>query len=120
MQQFLGMSSSVHIDNKKRHFNSWKGSNTRIRRAFISLSYNGGNSYLIVNCIELTKFKSKDFGVITDPLCLGNISQDFPTNDMKNMGLYGNVYEFNVYYQYISVDNMLNIHKYLIKRPNIV
>ena len=25
------MSSSTHIDNKKRHFNSWKRTNTRIR-----------------------------------------------------------------------------------------
>ena len=84
------------------------------------MSYNGGKSYLIVNCIELIKFKSNDFGVITDPLCLGNISKDFSTNDMKNMGLYGNVYDFNLYYQDISVDNMLNIHKYLIKKTNIV
>ena len=84
------------------------------------MSYNRGKSYLIVNCIELIKFKSKDFGVITDPLCLGNISKDFSTNDMKNMGLYGNVYDFNLCYQDISVDNMLNIHKYLIKKPNIV
>ena len=33
----VDMSSSVHIDNnKKRHLNSWKGSKTRIRRAFIN------------------------------------------------------------------------------------
>ena len=27
----VDMSSSVHVDNNKRHFNSWKRSNTRIR-----------------------------------------------------------------------------------------
>ena len=32
----VDMSSSVHIDIKKRHFNFGKGSNTRIRRAFIN------------------------------------------------------------------------------------
>ena len=32
----VDMSSSVHIDNKKGHFNSWKRSNTRIRTAFIN------------------------------------------------------------------------------------
>ena len=32
----VNTSSSVQIDNKKRHFNSWKRSNTRIRRAFIN------------------------------------------------------------------------------------
>ena len=37
----VDISSSVHIDNKKnRHFNSWKRSNTRIRRAFINCRKN--------------------------------------------------------------------------------
>ena len=27
----VDMSHSVHVDNKKRHFNSWKRSSTRIR-----------------------------------------------------------------------------------------
>ena len=39
------MSSCVHIDNKKRHFNSWKGSNTRIRRAFINCRKNTFNQF---------------------------------------------------------------------------
>ena len=36
----VDMRSSVHIDNKKRHFNSWKGSNTRIRRSFVNCRKN--------------------------------------------------------------------------------
>ena len=32
----VDMSSSIHVDNKKGHFNSWKRSNTRIRTAFIN------------------------------------------------------------------------------------
>ena len=34
---------------------------------------------------------------------------------MKNTGLYGTVYEFSVDYGAISIDNILNIHKYLTK-----
>ena len=30
----VNMSSSVHIDNKKRHFNAWKRTKTRIRTYF--------------------------------------------------------------------------------------
>ena len=41
----VDMSSSVHIDNKKRHFNSWKGSDTRIRRAFINCRKNAFNKF---------------------------------------------------------------------------
>ena len=39
---------------------------------------------------------------------------------MKKPGLYGTVYEFNVDYGVISVDNILNIHKYLLKKYNII
>ena len=34
----------------------------------------------------------------------------------KKTGLYGTVYEFNVDYGAISVNNILNIHKYLTKK----
>ena len=51
---------------------------------------------------------------------LGNISKDFSVVNMKKTGLYGTVYEFSVDYGAISVDNILNIHKHLIKKYNIV
>ena len=38
----------------------------------------------------------------------------------KNTGLYGTVYDFIVDYGDISVDNILNIDKYLIRKHNIV
>ena len=90
------------------------------RRFCLSLHYNWANSSFFVNGIEIIKFKAKDFWVITDPLCSGNISKYFSTNDMKKTGLYGNVYDFSVDYRDISVDNILKIHKYLIKKHNIV
>ena len=86
------------------------------RRFCLSLHCNGENSYLFVNGVEIIKFKAKDFGIITDPLCLGNISKDFSTSNMKKTGLCGSVYHFAVDYGDISVDNILNIHKYLIKK----
>ena len=39
---------------------------------------------------------------------------------MKKTGLYGNVYDFSIDYGNISVDNILKIHNYLIKKHNIV
>ena len=41
----VDMSSSVHIDNKKRHFNFGKGSKTRLRRAFINCIKNVFNQF---------------------------------------------------------------------------
>ena len=48
-----------------------------------SLHYNGANSYLFVNGIEIYKFKSKDSEIVATPLCLGNISKDWSINNMK-------------------------------------
>ena len=43
----------------------------------LSLSYNGDNSYLFVNGREYIEFKAKDSEIEANPLCLGNISEDF-------------------------------------------
>ena len=52
----------------------------------LSLHYNGANSYLFVNGTEIYKFKAE---VVVSPLCLGNISKDWSTNNMKKQVLMG-------------------------------
>ena len=47
----------------------------------LNLHYNGANSYLFVNGTEIYKFKAKDSEFVTSPLCLGNISKDWSTNN---------------------------------------
>ena len=84
------------------------------------MHYNGGNSYLLVNGIEIIKCKAKDFEIVANPLCLGNISEDFPENYMKKTGLWGTVYGFSINYHPIVVDDILDIHKYLMKKSKIV
>ena len=49
----------------------------------LSLHYNGENSYLFVNGTEIYKFKAKDSEIVASPLCLGNISKDWSTDNMK-------------------------------------
>ena len=41
------------------------------------------NSYLFVNGTEIIKFKEKDSEIVAIPLCLGTISIDFSTDNMK-------------------------------------
>ena len=53
----------------------------------LSLHYSGATTYLFVNGTEIYKFKAKDFEIVTTPLCLGNISKDWSTNNMKKQGL---------------------------------
>ena len=51
---------------------------------YLSLHYNGTNSYLFVNGTEIHKFKAKGFETVAIPLCLGNISKDFSVDNMKD------------------------------------
>ena len=84
------------------------------------LHYNGANSYLFVNGTEIIKFKAKDSKIVTSPLCLGNISKDYSVDNMKDTGLNGYVYDFSVDYDVTDVDDIKDIHKYLMKKNNIV
>ena len=43
---------------------------------WLSLHYNGANSYLFVNGKEIHKFTAKDSKINLYELCLGNISKD--------------------------------------------
>ena len=86
----------------------------------MSWHYNGANSYLFVNGTEIHKFKAKDSKIVTTPLCLGNISKDFSVDNIKNTGLNGHIYYFSVDYNAIAVDDILDIHKYLIEKNGIV
>ena len=69
------------------------------------MHYKGDDSYLYVNSTEIIKFKAKDSEIVTNPLCLGNISKDFSVDNMKKTGLNGYVYDFTVDYDAIAVDD---------------
>ena len=84
------------------------------------MDYNGTNNYLFVNSTEIIRFKAKDSEIVATPLCLGNISEDFATDNMRKAKLYGYAYDFSVYYDAIAADNIPDIHKYLMKKNGIV
>ena len=85
----------------------------------LSLHCNGANSYLFVNSAEI-KFKAKDSNIIATPLCLWSISKDWSIDNMKDTVLNGYVCDFSVNYDATDVDDIKNIHKYLMKKNNIV
>ena len=82
----------------------------------LSLHYNGANSYLFVNGTEICKFKAKYSEIVASPLCLGNILKDWSTDNMKETGFNGYVFDFSVDYDATDVDGILDIHKYLMKK----
>ena len=80
------------------------------------MHYNGANSYLFVNRTEIYKFKAKDSAVVASPLCLGNISKDWSVDNMKKTESTGYLYDFRVDYDVIDVDDIKDLHKYLMKK----
>ena len=100
------MSYSAHIDNKKKDIlvrgnGPTKGSqhtltaeklypiNFNVTKKFfcLSLHYNVANSYLFANGTEIYKFKAKYSEIVASLLCLGNISKDWWTDNMKKQVL---------------------------------
>ena len=135
----VDMSFSAHIDNKKKDIlvlglGPTKGLEHTLtaekmysinfteknKKFCLSLHYNGVNSYLFVNATKIYKFKAKDSEIVATALCLGNISKDWLIDNMKKTGFNDYVYDFSVDYEATVVDNIKDIHKYLMKKINIV
>ena len=128
------MSSSVHVDSKEKNIlildeGPIQGLDNTIltinftlnRKKFcLSLYYNGENSYLFVIGTDIIKFKAKDSEIVATPLCLGNISKYVFEYNMKKTAFYEYVEDFIAGFDAIAVDDVLDIHKYLMKKNGIV
>ena len=75
---------------------------------------------MFVNGTEIYKFKAKDSQIVASPLCLGNISKDWSVYNMKMTGFNGYVYAFSVDYDVTDVDDIKDIHNYLMKKNDTV
>ena len=62
--------------------------------------------------------KAKDSEIVVTSLCLRNISKDFSVDKMKKTKLNRYVYDFTV--DVIADDDILDTHKYLIKKNNMI
>ena len=58
--------------------------------------------------------------IVSNNLCLENVSKDFSTRNMNKTGFNGYIYDFSVEYNAIDVENIKDIHRYLMKKNNIV
>ena len=129
------MSSSVYVDNKKKDILILRKGPTQglehtltaekmylinftvtIKKFCLSLHYNGANSYLFVNGTVTYKFKAKDSEIVATSLFLGNISKDWSVDNMKKTRFNGYVYDFSVDYDAIAVDDIMDIHNYLLNK----
>ena len=93
------VSSSVHIDNKKKIILiPGKGPTNGLEDTMFTVE----TLYLIsftekqkkfceqvIYLLTLFTFKTKVFEINVAPLCLRNVSKDFPVDNMKQTGFYG-------------------------------
>ena len=56
------------------------------KKIYLSLHYNGENSYLFVNGTAIYKFKAKDCEIAVGPIFLANISKYWLVNNTKRTG----------------------------------
>ena len=84
------------------------------------MHYNGNDSYLFVNGVQELKFKAKNDQIISEGLCLGNLSGEWTKCESKKTGLYGNIYDFVVDYKAINgIKPIYDMHRYLMIKHNI-
>ena len=102
----VDMSSSAHIDNKKKNTlvlgigptqglehaltpeKMYSVNFTVTNKNFcLSLDYNGANSYLFVNGTEIYKFRAKESEIVVGSICLENISKDWSVDNMQKLDL---------------------------------
>ena len=67
---------------------------------------------LFVNREEIYEFRpSIKNNNYPSRFCLGSISNEFDSNDWKEVSFKGNVYDFSVEYNAVDKSNILNLHK---------
>ena len=84
----------------------------------LSLHYNGANSYLFVNGIEVIRFKANDGWIVENSLCVGNILGKFSAANMKRQD-YMDLFMILVL-MLLKLMIYLDIHKYLMEKNNII
>ena len=133
------MSSSVHVDNKGKDIlilgeGPTQGlDDTTLtaeakypinftqsgKRFVLSLHYNGSSSFLFVNTTKVHQFKAKNSEIRLYTVILQLIMhKDFKINNVKKAGLKRVVNFFSVDFNPIDTNDILDIHKYLVKRTS--
>ena len=89
--------------------------NTQGKRFVLNLHYNR-SSFLFVNSIKGYQFKTKNSDIKDYALCLCNILKYFTINNMKKQGLKGVIIFFSADLNPITTNDILDIHRYLMRR----
>ena len=74
----------MQIDNKKKDILLLEQQN----KFYLRLHYDEVTSYILLNSVEIYKFKGKDSEINAALLCLDNVSKTLLVGNMKKTGFY--------------------------------
>ena len=120
------MSSSTKIDNKKKHILILgKGPTQGLEhKKYILLFLLKIIKNPVWACVIMQRtviyLLMVDKFINLKQRILASISKDWTVDNMKKTGLNGYAYDFSADYDGIAVDNILDIHKYLVKKDNMI
>ena len=76
-----GFTQSIHDTTLYVEKNYWRNFTDPGKKFVLRLHYNVDNSYLFVNGRQELNFKAKDDQIISERLCLGNLSDQWTTSE---------------------------------------
>ena len=117
-----GLTQGIHdttLYAEKKYFRNFTETFSKF---VLSSHYNDDDdSYLFVNGRQELKFKAKKDQLVKEKLCIGNLSDQWTASELEKTGLYGNIYDFAVDYEKISVvKTIYDMHRYLMIKHNII
>ena len=116
----IGLTQGIHNTTLYAEKSLYKNFTDAGKKFMLSLHYNGNNSYLFINGRQELKFKCKTDQLVKEKLCIGNLSDEWTTNESEKAGLYGNIYDFVVDYEKIMFFQAIyDMHRYLMTKHNI-
>ena len=86
----------------------------------MSLHYNSSDRFLCDDSMKIYNFKSINFEIKPYPLRFENISNNFTVDNMKKTGLKRKAYNFSSSRETIDTTDVVDIHRHLMKKHNIV
>ena len=93
------------------------------KKFVISIHYSGGDSTFYANGILMADFSDKYYAntLFHVGFNLGQITKDFASSSIEElaMGLNGSVYDFSIDHRVTRVDDIKNIHAYLMNKHNV-
>ena len=72
-----------------------------------------------MNGVQQAKFKAMTNLKLSNPLIIGNTTDDFTAAQYKNTSLTGNIYDVAVDFLSLDFSKLMSVQSYLIKKYNV-